>query len=236
MRPASHDTPSSDRPSTKAGDHLAEAARYAVLSRIAPKLRHDMAGAMQPIGMIAMVLQRRLQAPEPDLQAIAKNVASITALTREATTGNMNAMSWLAPREDVSVGLQAGVEEVVKLLSMELSASGLVADNHLTADAPRAPQGFVRSVVAGALLAFCDERGEAGRLRIGWETAAQANGRNGMRLLMRRKPDAADAAGEAIPARQRPIVWTDVAALAASYDVTAARGDGWAALEVPRGA
>ena len=42
-------------------DRLAEAACYAVLRRIAPVLRHDVAGFLQPVGMLMTVLQRRVQ-------------------------------------------------------------------------------------------------------------------------------------------------------------------------------
>ena len=82
-------------------DRLAEAACYAVLRRIAPVLRHDVAGFLQPVGMLMTVLQRRVQMPEPDLQAIAKNVASASVLTKEATANCMNAMGWMAMREEL---------------------------------------------------------------------------------------------------------------------------------------
>ena len=97
-------------------DYRAEAARYAVLLRVAPMLRHDLAGAMQPIGMIAVVLQRRLQMPEPDLTAIGKNVTTVGALVKEASSGCLNAMGWLAPREDAAVEVEAGVADIIKLL------------------------------------------------------------------------------------------------------------------------
>ena len=100
-------------------ERLAEAASYAVLRRIAPALRHDVAGFMQPVGMLVMVLQRRVQLPEPDLQAIGKTVASVTALAKEATTGCMNAVDWLASREDIRVPMVAGADEVVRLLALE---------------------------------------------------------------------------------------------------------------------
>ena len=37
-------------------DRLSEAAFYAVLRRMMPVLRHDVAGAMQPLRMLLMVL------------------------------------------------------------------------------------------------------------------------------------------------------------------------------------
>ena len=98
---------------------MVEAASYAVLHRVAPALRHDVAGFMQPVGMLVMVLQRRVQMPEPDMEAIAKNVTSVCALAKEATTGCMNAMDWMPSREDASVSLHAGADDVVRLLALE---------------------------------------------------------------------------------------------------------------------
>ena len=47
-----------------------EAARYAVLRRLAPSLRHHMVRPLQPIGLIYGVLNHKLSADAPDLQAV----------------------------------------------------------------------------------------------------------------------------------------------------------------------
>ena len=41
----------------------AEAARYALLRRLAPSMRHHLVVNLQPIGMIYEVMDRRLRAP-----------------------------------------------------------------------------------------------------------------------------------------------------------------------------
>ncbi|NNU44225.1 hypothetical protein [Ramlibacter montanisoli] len=43
----------------------AEAARYALLRRLAPSFRHHLVVNLQPIGMIYEVMERRLRAPAP---------------------------------------------------------------------------------------------------------------------------------------------------------------------------
>ena len=45
----------------------AEAARYALLRRLASSMRHHLVVNLQPIGMIYEVMDRRLRAPVPDL-------------------------------------------------------------------------------------------------------------------------------------------------------------------------
>lgn len=209
-------------------DRLAEAASYAVLRRIAPVLRHDVAGFMQPIGMLMMVLQRRVQMPEPDLQAVAKNVASVSALTKEATTGCMNAMGWMASREDNGVSLHEGADEVVRLLTLELSARGLTAVNEIAADAGSAARSFFRGAFVAALLAWCDQTAGAGVLHI---SASSQAGDAGLKLLFEPAGDAAPT--EAVTA-QRPIDWDDVQALARSSGATLLRGEGWLRLKLER--
>jgi hypothetical protein len=207
-------------------DRLAEAASYAVLRRIAPVLRHDVAGFMQPIGMLMMVLQRRVQMPESDLQAIAKNVASVSALTKEATTGCMNAMGWMASREDTGVSLHKGAEEVVRLLALELSARGLTAANEIAANTGSAARSFFRSVFAGALLAWCDQTTGAGVLHI---TASSPAGHTELKLHFEPNDNAVPA--EYVTA-QRPIGWDDVQAMARVSGATLFRGEGWLRLQL----
>jgi hypothetical protein len=216
-------------------DRLAEAASYAVLRRIAPVLRHDVAGFMQPVGMLMMVLQRRVQMPEPDLQAIAKNVASVSALTKEATTGCMNAMGWMASREDTGVSLLHSVDEAAKLLAMELSASGLEITNAISDDAVTIPQSFFRGVLMAALLAFCDQRTAGSILRLSLEPGAES-GSGDLRLMLRMLPGdaAAAAASPAMDRKSRSIDWHDVEAMARSFGATMSRGEGWLSLDLPK--
>ena len=47
-----------------------EAARYAVLRRLAPALRHHMVRPLQPIGLIYGVMHHKLAAAQPDLQSV----------------------------------------------------------------------------------------------------------------------------------------------------------------------
>lgn len=216
-------------------DRLAEAACYAVLRRVAPVLRHDIAGLMQPVSMLMMVLQRRVQMPEPDLQAIVKNVASVSTLTKEATTGCMNAMGWMASRDDTGVNLRSSLDEAIKLLAMELSASGLEISNGVSEDAPAVPQGFFRNVLVGALLAFCDQRTGGGTLQASLEAEA-GNSHDTARLTLRMRHDPATGlpGSPEVDRKSRRIDWADVEAMARTYGASMSRGEGWLSLDLPR--
>jgi hypothetical protein len=225
-------------------ERLAEAACFAVLRRIAPVLRHDVAGLMQPVGMLMMVLQRRVQMPEPDLQAIAKNVTSVSALAKEATAGCMNAMGWMASREDAAVSLRSSVNEAAILLSVELSTQGLEISNIIPDDSAIVPQSFFRSVLVGALLAFCDQRMVGGTLQISLDAEA-GNNTTANRLMLRMLPRDASAVpgvpeipeltvSPAIDRPSRSIDWADVEAMAGSFGVAVARGEGYLAVGLPK--
>ena len=213
-------------------DRLAEAACYAVLRRLMPVLRHDVAGVMQPVRMLLMVLERRVQTAEPDLQAIAKNVASVSALTKKASADCISALEWIGSSQDAHVSLRSSVDEAIKLLAMELSANGLELINGIADDSATAPQSFLRSVLMGALLAFCDQRTAGSTLQV---TYAAADGNQSSRLELRMLPDDAGnlPASLDIVRKYRLIDWPDVQAMARSFSVKMARGDGWLTLELP---
>lgn len=214
---------------------LAEAAKYAVLRRIAPGLRHDVAGAMQPVGMLMMVLQRRMQLSDPDLAAITKNLASVAALTKEASTACMNALAWMASCDDMPISLHSALNEAKKLLETDFAAAGLELVNGVSDEHVSVPQNFYRTVLVGALLAFCDQRSAGASVEV--KLAADARSSNHSHLLHLRMlagdTDKTPASSEPIRP-PRAIDWRDVEAMAGSVDVTMARGEGWLTLGLPR--
>ena len=215
-------------------DRLAEAACYAVLRRLMPVLRHGVAGAMQPIRIVLVVLERRVQAPEPDLQAIAKNVTTASGLAKQASIDCISALEWTGSSNDAHVSVRSGVDEAIKLLAMELSANALTLDNGISDDLVTAPQSFLRTVFMGALLAFCDQSAAAGTLQVTLEAATDPHSAG--RLQVRLVPDDSGksrAAPEDMICRYRLIEWPDVEAMARPFGVKVAQGDGWQTLELP---
>ena len=215
-------------------DRLAEAARFAVLNRLMPVLRHDVAGALQPIRTLLLVLERRVQRAEPDLEAIAKTVASVSTLTKQATVDCMSALRWIASTEDVHVSLRSSVDEATQLLALELSVNSLSLVNGIADDSATAPQSFLRSVLMGALLAFCDECVAGGTLQVTFDAAADSPQPG--RLQLRMLPDEAAKSPSAFEGgrKYRTIGWPDVAAMARACGVQMVRGDAWLTLDLPK--
>ena len=221
--------------SNSLNDRLAEAAHYAVLGRLLPVLRHEVAGSMQPILMLLMVLERRVQSTDPDLAAITKNVLSLSALTKQAAAVCMGALGWADSSEDSHVSLRGSVDEAAKLLALELSVNALTLVNGVADDSATAPLSFVRSVFMGALLAFCDQHIASSTLEVTFQQAAE-NGQHAGQLQLRMLPgDAGKSPASADAVRKaRRIGWPDVQAMAQSCGVEMAQGDGWLTLDLPK--
>lgn len=137
-------------------ERLAEAARYALLRRLAPVLRHNMAGALQPLSMMATMLEKRLQKPDLDVALLARNSNQLNILAREATSSCMGMMSWLTPKPGDLVTLAAGIEDVASLVATELSFKGFNIVNETSDVQAMLPRSLTRNVLMSALLALTD--------------------------------------------------------------------------------
>lgn len=201
-----------------------EAARYALLRRLTPTLRHHLVGEFQPIGMIAAMVDRRLQAEQPNLGSLRENSASLGKLSRAAAANCMNIMTWVAPKGAETVSLDVGVQECLGLLSTELRFKGLVIVNEVSppmlngAAALTVPLNALRSVLPAALLALSDETHGAADLHVAAEPALDG----AVQITLRRRP-AERPAENSGHAEYRALTWHDVEVLARAESVGYAR-------------
>lgn len=135
---------------------LAEAAGYALLRRLAPMLSHNMAGLLQPLSMVATVLEKRLQNPNPDFATLISKSSHLKSLTREASNACMSLMTWLAPNPNERVGLAAGITDASELVMTELSFKGFSIVNKVGDLHAELPYSLIRMVYIAALLALTD--------------------------------------------------------------------------------
>ena len=186
----------------------AEAARYALLRRLAPTIRHHLVGEFQPIGMITTMLDRRLQSDTPNLAQLRENSAAIGKLSRTAASTCMNLMSWLVPKSGAVTPLGSGVLDCLSLLTTEFRFRGFVIVNEV-ADMPvEVSLMALRSVLPTALLALSDQQPGPADVVL---TASLVEG--GVALALRRRP--AERSAENSPSTDyRALTWSDVAVLA----------------------
>ncbi len=135
---------------------LAESARYALLRRLSPALRHNMAGALQPLNMMSILLEKRLQNPSPDLAAVVKGSRQLSQASVEASKSCMDVVTWLAPSASDFVSVARAIEDATQLVATELSFKGLTIVNN-TADLPvELSLNLTRNVFMAALMALTD--------------------------------------------------------------------------------
>lgn len=213
-------------------ERLAEAARYALLRRLAPAIRHDMAGALQPISMVAVLLEKRLQKPVPDLAVIGKNVHDINTLAREASSACMQLMSWMAPKQDVSVAIHEGVQEAIALVATELSFQGITLVNDTAGVAATLPVSVLRGLFMASLLALTDTHPGPTTVVLG---AAVEAGHTVLTLTLTAATGADSDESMTALAAYRALDWDDVRALAAVGSAGLVLGSGRVELRFPSG-
>lgn len=195
----------------------AEAARYALLRRLAPSMRHHLVVNLQPIGMVYEVMERRLRAAEPDLAQLHESALKINGFARAALTSCLDVITWLAPEHKATAPVEEGVRECVGLLATSLSFRGYAIRNDVGAIEGRVERAAIRNVLTAALIHATDENPPPADLML---TASPEVA--GLRLGISLRPT---DGGQGFPteAGYRQIDWDDVRALAAAEAVEVTR-------------
>ena len=192
-------------------ERLAEAARYALMRRLLPAIRHNLAGTLQPIGMMSAMLERRIKAATPDMVQLAKNTQALSTLSREAAATSLNLMTWLAPKDNELIAVNSAVEESLGLMSTELSFRGFSLDNQATEAVAKLPKGMLRSVFTASLIALTDTFEQPAGVVVSVEGAA---GDTLLRItIAAAAPNELLSLGNRMPT-YRSLQWADVQALA----------------------
>lgn len=204
----------------------AEAAHYALMRRLAPVIRHNMAGTLQPIAMVAAMLERRLQKADADPEALLRNARDIVALSKEAAASCVDLMSWLAPKEKRLVPAEAGIAECLGMVVTQLSFKGFSVIDNTGGIAARLPQSALRNVLTAALIALTDAAAAPCKVFV------QAEFTQGvLSLRLELKPhDDVEPMRVADKPPYRLLEWRDVQALALQESVRLTRGDNRATL------
>jgi len=133
-----------------------EAARYALLRRIAPAIRHALVGKLHPIGLMSEAMTRRLQSA-PDVAQAKGSLEKIHTLARSAITASADLISWVAPEEGSTTGLVQGVEECLGLLGTDLSMRGHSISSEIEESMDvRVSRTALRTILSALLIAQAD--------------------------------------------------------------------------------
>ena len=193
--------------------NLVEAARYALLRRLAPALRHGMVGALHPIELIAEAIERRLQAAVPELANARENLGKIKKLSRSAILSCTNLTSWLAPEEGALIMLGEGIDECLALLKTDFDMRGFALRNEAREIGVDVSSAALRNVLTASLIAATDAAPRPADLVL---TTELSQGHAVLSILVL---PADRAAGFADAVAYRRLEWSDVGALAQAESV-----------------
>ena len=192
---------------------LADAARFALLQRLAPALRHGMVGALHPIELIVEAIDRRLQAAAPDLANVRENLGKIRNLSRAAIHACTNLASWLAPEEGAVTMLGEGIDECLALLKTDFSMRGFAVCNETQETGVDVSRAALRKVLTASLITATDTAPPPAELVL---TSELSQG-HAVLSILRRSVEGVAGFGDGAPYRR--LAWADVAALAQAESV-----------------
>jgi len=202
-----------------------EAARYALLRRLAPSMRHHLVVNLQPIGMIYEVLDRRLRAPEPNLSDVHESAQKINGFARAALSSCLDVVTWLSPEEDALTEVTEAVRECLGLLTTSFTFRGYSVRNEVPSLPGQIRRPAIRNVLTAAMIHITDETPSPATLVLSGEA-----GPDSVRLVLTLGPSNGE---QGFPAEisYRRISWSDVQALAEAESIKVSR-DGRQRIEI----
>jgi len=194
-----------------------EAARYALLRRLAPAIRHRVVGRLHPIGLIAATLEWQAQEKAPNLEQIRDSVTKIDELARAAMLSFTSQISWLAREKGATAPLGEAIDDCLVLLHTDFELRGFSIENEVGDADVHVCLNAVRNVLSAALIAITDSAPGPAKLSL---TADRESGT--LLLSIRIAPaQEIDTISTGVPYRR--LAWEDVQALAEAEAVQLAR-------------
>jgi hypothetical protein len=186
----------------------AEAARYALLRRLAPSMRHHLVVNLQPIGMIYEVMDRRLRAPTPDLGHVQDSAGKINGFARAALQSCVDVVSWLAPDAAATCTVREAVRESMGLLATSLSFRGYALRDETAELSGLVHRAGIRNLLTATLIHCTDQSPAPADLALG---AMAEAGHAVVSVTVRPTQGAAGLQSEA---NYRKLTWADLQAMA----------------------
>jgi hypothetical protein len=207
----------------------AEAARYGVLRRLGPALKHDMVVNLQAIAMMAEVMNAKLDRGSPDPAEFHASIAKLNRLARDAVANCLKVAAWLVPGEDEGIKLCDGVNECVALLNSNFNFRGFLVEVEC-AEAPfQVSRVVLRNLLVASLITSTDAA--VGPSRV--EVNASIDGQTAL-VTVRVSPRDDEFEGLPYEPGYRQLDWADVQALALAEGVDLVRGEDRISLRLPR--
>ena len=220
---------SSTAPAVRRPRSGAEAARYSVLRRLAPALKHDMVVDLQAVAMMAEVLNARLERGLDSPAELQKSVSKINRLAREAVMTCLDVAAWIQPGEQEGIRLREGVEECIALVAGNFNFRGFTIANEVQAVEFEVSREALRNLLCAALMTLTDAATAPAHVLVKAEVSAGS-------AVITVRCDVSDANDDApsMEVSYRPLEWADVQALAVAESVELFRTTEQIVMRMPR--
>ena len=207
----------------------AESARYGVLRRLGPVLKHDMVVNLQAISMMAEVLNARLERGNPSPAEFQANISKLNRLARGAVASCLNVAAWIEPGEEQGVRLSQGVQECLALLATNFNFRGFSVSVEVPDTDFQVWRIALRNLLVASLVSLTDAASGPCNVLV----KADIHG-NIAEITVNVTPS--EDAADALPFEPsyRQLDWTDVQALAAAESVELVRGPDEIVMRMPR--
>jgi len=137
--------------------------RYALLQRVAPLLRHQILGNFHPLGLLADLVVRHVNAGNDDkAKHFALNLQDLTRATRDAT---LSLFSWLSDEEQSPSNAGQALATCVELVSSEFAMRGIALEASIEVDAWVQARA-IRELFLGSLYAVTDQDSPPQEVRV----------------------------------------------------------------------
>ena len=204
------------------------AARYALLQRLIPAIRHNLMSNFQSPMMMSAMLERRLKAANFDLPSIRETCASLSSITRAAAKDSSDLMTWIQPKSSDTVKFDAGVKECLGLVATELRFKGFVIVNEVSSIDVEIFSASLRCLLCAALIALSDLSKAPANLMIRARALLDS-----VELLIDFQPTDEENPSFARAADSRSLSWREVDILAKAESVKLTRLNHGVQLEFP---
>lgn len=219
-------TPATTAKRSRAG---AEAARYGVLRRLGPALKHDMVVDLQAIAMLVEVLNARLDRGAPDPADFQESIAKLNRLARSAVANCLKVAAWIEPGEDEGIKLGDGIAECLQLLASNFNFRGFLVEVQSVDTPLQVSRVVLRNLLIASLITLTDAAGGPCRVQV----QGDVEGSTAV-IGVRISPREDDYDGLPYEPTYRQLDWADVQALASAEGVELDRGTDHITLRIPR--
>jgi C4-dicarboxylate-specific signal transduction histidine kinase len=206
----------------------AEAARYGVLRRLGPALKHDMVVNLQAIAMMGEVLNAKLERGSPDPQEFHSSISKLNRLARAAVANCLKVAAWIEPGEDETVRLPDGIDECLALLGSNFNFRGFVVTNECPDTNFQVSRVVLRNLLIASLITLTDAAGGPCQVDVHAEVEGST-----AEISVRISPREDDFEGLPYEPGYRQLEWSDVQALALAEGVELVRGPDHIVMRMP---